>query len=1170
MLRPAEGVFLFHPRAMERLLRPRIPEGPRPRPGEVYYHLIPRQPFLAGLEQENPEALSVIEGLPLPDNVMLLPMPTATVLRSTPERTLLRDYWARRFEGELARAWQLSREDNQDQRRFGSESLAELIGETAMSEALDVLVRNGVPGASEGPSALCRAFVARTVRLRYFAPGTRGCHFPAVPDWSALDDWLEESGLDLPAPLSTARLPFLLERSRPAAACGTPAFRIPLPADLPYSRSDPDRIPVANGPDTPATHGTQETQAHRTRPAPVETGPTHESLSTLDAQCLAALRRGTAIRRRKGWLPPLGERLATVAHPLLRGLLRRRDRPPRSGPAESARPRPWQLSAGLHLLRSASAAAQRAELDGRYGTALRRLRDARDIHSRLQPARRAATPQASPVERLLDQRQWAAAQSLADTLAVSGRLPGAAADGLRESIELLALEPDPGRPSAMALLRHLERTLVAGQSAYYRIDLRAWTTTGRARQILPFQGTLKCLRSLDSARRLLEELPWRVADLDRLAAPLAAIAERLGERLEQQIGPRLMDALAAASFAQEGSADTRAGRPADPSVDRIALRRLADALTEIVRQRWHLRFSDVRDLLARDTLRLPDASLGEILRGDRLTRFDRAAALALPGVYRRGEIYVKGLQRLGAPLFGTPAGRLVLRLALGPWLAAYLGLIGLGLILSLFMPDPDLPQLATPTTVLSLTAAISLAVGTRMGRRAILGLWRAVARPVRFLLGPRLRQVLRRIGRQLRHWGPAAWLLERSLVQGLWDRLLAPLTTGLVPLIPAVAILWVFAPDETGGALWVALLALAFALGTLLRDTPGGRRWLDDLATGWQRFWVRLRHEGLADLVAAVMDFFKSQTRRLTEALERVRSLLDRRLDEPLPGALIKTLASPVWGAIEALVQFYAVVLIEPQTNPIKHFPVVTLGHKLMLPFLPALSGGLATLLSPVLPTAVALPLVALTVFLLPGLFGFLFWELKENRKLYAANRGIRVPLAHLGPHGETPRELMGRGFHGGTLPKAFDRLRKCLERQVRERSPDPRGLRHAALDLARIGDLVGRFAERDLALPLQAGCVARTDGLGEVEALPPQLSTQAVQIGVRFHPQPGTEPVDLRIGLAVRGSTLGCEARWEGPVEALTDTCRHRIAETVDWFARRCGTKTPALVARRRAIAND
>jgi hypothetical protein len=154
----------------------------------------------------------------------------------------------------------------------------------------------------------------------------------------------------------------------------------------------------------------------------------------------------------------------------------------------------------------------------------------------------------------------------------------------------------------------------------------------------------------------------------------------------------------------------------------------------------------------------------------------------------------------------------------------------------------------------------------------------------------------------------------------------------------------------------------------------------------------------------------------------------------------------------------------------------------------------------------------------------------------------------------------MGRGFHGGTLPKAFDRLRQCLERQARELSPDPRGLRRAARNLARIGDLVARFAERDLALSLRGGGGARASDLGGVEALSPRLATQSVEIGVRLQPQRDAEPVELRVGLAVKGSALGLEAHWEGPVATLTAPCRRSIVETLTWFAKRCGASAPAL----------
>jgi hypothetical protein len=42
---------------------------------DLPYYLMPRQDFLFGLETENAEALSVIEGLRLPDYVILLPSP---------------------------------------------------------------------------------------------------------------------------------------------------------------------------------------------------------------------------------------------------------------------------------------------------------------------------------------------------------------------------------------------------------------------------------------------------------------------------------------------------------------------------------------------------------------------------------------------------------------------------------------------------------------------------------------------------------------------------------------------------------------------------------------------------------------------------------------------------------------------------------------------------------------------------------------------------------------------------------------------------------------------------------------------------------------------------------------------------------------------------------------
>ena len=74
--------------------------------------------------------------------------------------------------------------------------------------------------------------------------------------------------------------------------------------------------------------------------------------------------------------------------------------------------------------------------------------------------------------------------------------------------------------------------------------------------------------------------------------------------------------------------------------------------------------------------------------------------------------------------------------------------------------------------------------------------------------------------------------------------------------------------------------------------------------------------------------------------------------------------------------------------------------------------------------------IVAPTVLLIPGVFGFIAWELKENFKLYRASRGKALPEAVIGAHGETMTALLVPGFHSGTLPKLFARLRHAARRE--------------------------------------------------------------------------------------------------------------------------------------------
>jgi hypothetical protein len=69
--------------------------------------------------------------------------------------------------------------------------------------------------------------------------------------------------------------------------------------------------------------------------------------------------------------------------------------------------------------------------------------------------------------------------------------------------------------------------------------------------------------------------------------------------------------------------------------------------------------------------------------------------------------------------------------------------------------------------------------------------------------------------------------------------------------------------------------------------------------------------------------------------------------------------------------------------------------------------------------------------FWLPDVFGFVFWEMKENWSLYRANRRPELSAVALGGDGETIRGLLQAGFHSGTIPKLYARLRQA-ERKAR------------------------------------------------------------------------------------------------------------------------------------------
>lgn len=1140
VLRPVEGVFLFHPRGLERLARRHLGDGlPSFAVPPLGYYLMPRNVFLVGLEEENPDALAVIEGLNLPDWVILLPMPSARELAVGEPGRWLRDYWGRRFEAEVGRAWQAARTDNQDHEAFGAQGLTRTIGERGFREARIVLEQDRRVVLGLDDETLCRHFIGFVLYLRYFVPGARAYFFPAIRDWDGLDRWLKDGGLDLPPPRHGNRRPQLLVRSRPSGFSAAPDYEPELPLRLPFGRNDPD---LADGMNTilPLT----------TKPAPTfrgesGAGMTQASASAdgdrtapqIEARCQEALRRASVLSRKQGWFSSVWRDWAGWLTPvggLLADLLDRQA-VGRSHGASAG----WGLGARLHLFQHGVQAAFRAEMAGRYGAALRHLGMARRQYQSMVSGE--DWGELETVAQALAERQHEIVEALAHTLAATWKLDARSTRVLEHLIERLLDDPDAARPSSPSsrLLHDLEQIVLEGRTEYYRLQPIVWLGSGGRRPLrlgLPFQGPLKALRALNAARICLDQLPWSGAEVAYFSAPLKTLGDQIGQRLRQQLQPRLGELLDAAGFL-----------PGDPR-QQVARNVLQEELFAIILRRWHLRFTDLRDAVARNELRLPDPGWRELLLGDRLARFDRQASAVLPGVYQPGQFYLKGLQQLSALLFGASAGRAIARFLLFPFGVAFIGLEALNYLLNLLPMTQGPVRLVHPGSVLGVGAGLIALLHTQQGRKAAI----AFGLGCRWLFAEFLYQRLVRWTR----WGRAARWLQHPLVRKISRYLLEPLLIGLVFALPLIGIAGSLGRGADG--LPVFLIVFGFILGSLLRNSPMGRRLLDGVITRFVTFWRRVHHTLIVGLVRWVIDLFGWAMHGIEQSLHRVDEAVSHHRDEG-PGMMaVKAVIGPVWRAISYGIHFYAAVLIEPQINPIKHFPVVMVADKLMLPFFPTLTVALLALLDPVLPGLISVPLATMTVLLSPGLFGFLAWELNENWKLYRANHPDRAQPARFGPEGETLYALLRPGFHSGALPKAFAELRAVIGLENEHQRNYPQRLRQVEARLSEILESLQTFATRELGFALAERWRAAGYERAEAVVVKLEAATASLDLRVALYPL-GREgatgkPVWLQFHFHLQADGFWGEINLGGPIENLGAEGRVWLEAEAAYFLERAG----------------
>jgi hypothetical protein len=196
---------------------------------------------------------------------------------------------------------------------------------------------------------------------------------------------------------------------------------------------------------------------------------------------------------------------------------------------------------------------------------------------------------------------------------------------------------------------------------------------------------------------------------------------------------------------------------------------------------------------------------------------------------------------------------------------------------------------------------------------------------------------------------------------------------------------------------------------------------MDQVARGWEM----LGRKALPGMLRLILATFRAMLEISERMLYRVDEWLRFRDGENRATIPLKAFLGLVWFFVAYVIRLYITLLIEPEINPVKHFPVVTVAQKMTLSIAGEIMTFLQKIFAPLGPV-IGGTIAATTVFLFPSFFGFLVWELKENYRLYRENRASQLKPVPIGEHGETIGTLMRPGFHSGTLPKHFAKLRKA------------------------------------------------------------------------------------------------------------------------------------------------
>ena len=589
------------------------------------------------------------------------------------------------------------------------------------------------------------------------------------------------------------------------------------------------------------------------------------------------------------------------------------------------------------------------------------------------------------------------------------------------------------------LLYDLQKVCIDHEKEIYRIELLRWIfSVGKhpLKRPLPHLREVMMSRHLGRASKRLRHVKLSREHRDNLEALLRPAARRAEKALRERFRSTIDSTLKAHWVAPENLPE------------RVAYQKLIEELLDGIVERGYLSLGDLRDAASHSQLKLPDlASPGDFFRGNQLLKTDKALSVALEGVHRRGEVYLRWLQRFSSLAFATPIGRFLSLYVALPFGGAFVLLEGLqhllGLVVEYFTGSHL--ELMNRWSLLTLGTVALLAINFLRFRRDFLAILRVGLRSIRAILLDWPSRLLNTPWLQAILKSPVAAKLWNLVIRPAFFTVPVPLIAGRILGDPRVAVLsWVIA---------------TFTLSLMINTRPGRKveEWILESLGG---LWQFLVQDFLPGLFHLIMSSFQHALERLERILYAVDEWLRFRDGQSQAALVAKGVIGLVWFGFAYLARIYVNLLIEPQINPIKHFPVVTVSHKVILPMTVHLVRIFSAPLKPILGTVAGNAVAAMNVLLLPGVFGFLVWELKANWRLYKANRSRTLAPVLVGSHGESMVRLLRPGFHSGTLPKAFAKLR-WAESNPKSGGRENTGLKPLST-LHHVEEAIRHFLERD------------------------------------------------------------------------------------------------------------